>query len=116
MKRSCTCVVVGVFIFSLFMGSLVYIEKAFAGINDACIDNPKTCTNCQCKILAFGNKVTAATVSAILNCSKDKRCNVPTGSKWNAKNDLNNDNVVNNKDYNIARKCLGCRAQKSPFK
>jgi|WetSurMetagenome_2_1015567.scaffolds.fasta_scaffold16089_3 hypothetical protein len=112
----------GVIVFTLALGGLVCLEKALAGPGDPCATpsstNYKNCTDCDCKVLAVvpGNKVTVTTAQAVLKCSKDSRCNKPTGSLWNAKYDLNNDLVVNSIDVQIATKCSGCCSTPSPFK
>ena len=86
MKRSSVKVMLGVILFALALGGLSYLEKAFAGPGDPCATpnttNYKNCTDCDCKVLAVipGNKVTVTTAQAVLKCSKDGRCNKPTGS------------------------------------
>jgi len=128
MRSSSIRLVLGIFIVTLALGGFIGVGKVFADNTSQCADptskNYKSCTECDCKVLAVippGNKVTGATASAVLKCSKTGTCKNPgqpnvCSNIGNKLFDLNCDGLVNTVDYNIAVKCAGCCAQASPFK
>jgi hypothetical protein len=68
-----------------------------------------TCNGCKINDLASGKKYTCAIANAIFRCSTNRNCKGPAPKfGYDPQYDLNNDGVVNTKDYNIAVKCNGC--------
>jgi len=122
MKRSSVTMMLGTIVLTLALGGFFCADKAFADPSNACPTptrtNYKSCTECNCKVLLVkpGNRVTVATASAILSCTKKPSCYHRPLSTNSQVFDLNNDTYVNNKDYQIALKCIGCCATPSPFR
>jgi hypothetical protein len=123
MKRSClhVCVVLAAFMFSLFAGGFLCVERALAvGPGDACQNptatNYKKCSDCQCKVLFMGAgppRVAGGFAQDAIQCTKIKSCY--SNPIKNAKYDLNGDGKIDATDATIARKCVNCTLTPSPF-
>ncbi len=123
MTKSRIFIMLGVCFCVLCMGGLVsQVNEAAAQVSQCKSpfdpNNYKTCADClpPCHpdVTNPGGKVTVADSQAILKCSKTPTCKGPAPN-LQTKYDLNGDGVVNNTDYNIAVRCLGCSETSSPF-